>query len=199
MLAIRGAASRIAFELQALLPEGEEVMAVPRGETPTFTADRYLFCQGLLRSKRRIDQTDAEVDEGIYVNAHQVMSACDVLLGGNANARICVIGSESGFSGSYDDTYAEAKKRLHNYVETRRLWYPGQQLVCVAPGIIWDTRLTQSRNDLDALDQRRHRHPKRRWLTAIEVARLVHFVLYVDQGYLSNVVIRVNGGEHLWR
>ena len=199
MIAIRGAASRIAVELRTLLPEGEEVIEVPRGEIPVFSADRYLFCQGLLRPKRAADQTDEEVDEGLDVNAHQVMRACDVILGGNANARICVIGSESGFAGSFDGTYAEAKARLHSYVERRRLRYPGQQLVCVAPGIVFDSAMTQRRGDLEQLEQRRQIHPKRRWLTALGVARVVHFALYVDEGYLSNTVIRVNGGEHLWR
>lgn len=199
MIAIRGAASRIAEELKGLLPQDEAVLAVPRGETPPFTADRYLFCQGLLRSKPVFEQTDAEVDEGLDVNAHQVMSACDVILGGNAKARICVIGSESGFAGSYDGTYAEAKARLHRYVERKRLRYPGQQLVSIAPGVIIDCGMTQRRGDLEQLEGRRLAHPKRRWLTAKEVARLVHYCLYVDEGYLSNVVIRVNGGEHLWR
>lgn len=199
MIAIRGAASRIAVELKSLLPKKETVLAVPRGETPPFGADRYFFCQGLLRSKPMSEQTAAEIEESFEVNAAQVMRACDVVLGGNANARICVIGSESGFAGSYDEAYAAAKDRLHRYVSGKKLKYPGQQIVCVAPSIISDAGMTLRREDQENLEQRRMVHPKRRYLQAIEVARLVHHVLYVDEGYLSGVVLRMNGGSHLWR
>ncbi len=198
-LAVRGAASQIVVELRKLLPMPEDVLEVPRGHTPPITADKYLFCQGLLRPKRAADQTEDEISEGFDVNASQIMKACDVILAGNANARICVIGSESGFSGSFDETYAAAKARLHSYVEHRQLRHPWQQLVCVAPGIIIDSRMTQCRDDLEQLEQRRMAHPKRRWLTAMEVAKAVHFALYVDRGFLTNTVVRLNGGEHLWR
>lgn len=199
MIAIRGAGSRIAEELRGLLPKKEKVLAIPRGETPPFDADRYLFCQGLLRAKPTHEQSADERDESLDVNAHQIMNACDVILGGNAKARICIIGSESAFVGSFDGTYAWGKLKLHRYIEAKKLKYPEQQLVCIAPGIIINSGMTERRNDLGKLEQRRMAHPKRRWLMAKEVARLVHFCLYVDEGYLSNTVVRLNGGEHLWR
>lgn len=199
MIAIRGAGSQIAEELIGLLPAEEEVWTVPRGEMPPFTADRYLYCQGLLRPKPMAEQTASEIEESFDVNAGQVIKACDVILGGNAAARICVIGSESGFAGSYDETYAAAKDRLHRYVSGKKLRYPAQQLVCIAPSIIANAAMTLRREDQDNLEQRRMVHPKRRYLQAIEVARLVHYVLYIDLGYLSGVVLRMNGGSHLWR
>lgn len=199
MIAIRGAASEIALRLLPLLPADEMVVVVPRGEIPPIAGDRYLFCQGLLRAKPACLQTEAEIDEGLQVNLHQIIRACDQILAGNPRARICVIGSESGCTGSFDETYASAKGLLHRYVETRRLAYPGQQLVCVAPSIIENAGMTVRRQDRDNLDRRKALHPKRRFLDAGEVARLVKFLLYEDRGYITGTVIRMHGGEAAWR
>lgn len=199
MIAIRGAASEIAARLIAILPPGEAVDRVPRGQPMPFEADRYLFCQGLLYPKSADEQTEEERAESMDVNAHQVIQACDVIFGGNARARVCVIGSESAISGSFDGTYAKAKAKLHRYVETKRLPYPGQQLVCVAPSIIENCQMTIRRLDRDNLERRKSRHPKRRFIDASEVARLVKFLLYEDRGYITGAVIRVHGGEPAWR
>ena len=194
MIAIRGAGSSIAQQLIAMLPEGERAEAISRGASMPVSAARYFFCVGLLRSKSMADQTDDEIGESMVANYSQVAFECDRLLSANACARICVMGSESGFSGSFDGAYALAKERLHKYVETKRLQYPGQQLVCVAPSIISDSGMTLRRVDTDDLERRRWAHPKRRYLTAMEVAQMVHFLLYVDRGYTTGTVIRMNGG-----
>ena len=106
-----------------------------------------------------------------------------------------MIGSESGFAWGFDGAYAGAKAALHCYVENKPL-RPKQQLVCIAPGIIEDAGMTERRMDKENLEKRRKDHPKHRFLTSDEVAKLAHFLLYVDQGYISNVVIRMNGGDH---
>ena len=56
--------------------------------------------------------------------------------------------------------------------------------------------MTQRRNDLAALRERAHAEPKRRYLRAVEVARLIRFLLYEDGGAITNTVIRMNGGRH---
>jgi NAD(P)-dependent dehydrogenase (short-subunit alcohol dehydrogenase family) len=127
-----------------------------------------------------------------------VIAACDQVFDERELARVVVIGSESGFSGSYDSAYAAAKAGLHAYVETKRL-KPRQQLVCVAPGIIADAGMTTRRPDKDALAARALEHPKRRFVTALEVAKLIRFLLYDDIGYLSGITIRMNGGQHTCR
>lgn len=199
MIGIRGADSAIAKALTRMLPTWESWAAVPRGETPPLDYERYFFCQGLLRPKPQAEQTEEEIGESFDVNAHQIIRACDTILAGNTKARICVMGSESGFSGSFDESYASAKGRLHRYVERKQLCYPGQQLVGIAPGIISDTAMTLRREDTEGLEQRRMSHPKRRWLKAVEVARLAHFLLYEDAGYISGTVVRVHGGLSAWR
>lgn len=198
MIAIRGANSRIAQELVAMLPEGEAAIAVPRGAAMPIEAERYFFCQGLLYPKRESEQTEDEIAESLAVNHTQIVCCCEQILEANSSARICVMGSESGFSGSYDGTYAAAKTKLHAYVESRCLRSPRQQLVCVAPSIVDDAGMTLRREDKDNLENRRMSHPKRRYLKSMEVARLVHFLLYVDRGYISNTVVRVHGGSAAW-
>lgn len=195
MIAIRGAGSAIADRLHDLLPRDEVVQAVARDVDMPLDADRYLFCSGVLHHKRKADQTREEIELSNRVNLWQVTDDCERIFSSNERARVCVIGSESAYTGSFDDTYAAAKLALHLYVKTKRL-KPEQQLVCVAPSIISDAGMTMRRQDIHNLILRLRDHPKRRFLAAIEVARLVHFALYVDLGYLTNVVIRLNGGSH---
>jgi NAD(P)-dependent dehydrogenase (short-subunit alcohol dehydrogenase family) len=189
MLAVTGYRSQIVTELRKLLPADEEVVKFPA----SYHLDRYLLCAGLLRPKRLSEQNTAEISESIRINLLQPMQLCDALLDVNPNARICIVGSESGFTWSYDGVYAASKAALHKYVETKKL-KPHQQLVCVAPSIIGDCKMTLDRKDVENLQRRQEAHPKRRFLTAKEVARLIHFLLYVDEGYLSGQVIRMNGG-----
>lgn len=192
-LYIRGADSVIA---QSPVFAGH--IRVGRNELMPIEGGRYLFCQGLIRQKRREDQEESEILETLRVNYADVVWQCERLLKSNQNARICVIGSESAFKGSFDETYAESKRMLHRYVETKRLKYPGQQLVCVAPTCIEGSGMNLRRNEdgKAVLAERLKTHPKGRWLQADEVARLVHYLLYIDDGYITNVVIRMNGGEH---
>lgn len=195
MIAIRGYGSRIAQELAAILPANEKVTPVPR-EGHDGVAERHLFCQGVLRNKTINDQTPDEIASSWTINATRTIDQCERILSRNDRARICIIGSESAFAGSYDVVYAAAKAGVHQYVETRRLRTPMQQLVCVSPGIVADAGMTLRREDKERLEAREKAHPKARFVTSREVAVLVHHVLYVDRGYLSGVVIRMNGGEH---
>lgn len=191
MLAVTGIRSNIVRELRGLLPEGETVADVYQ---PCATgADRYFLCAGVLRPKPLADQSADEITESLAVNLIRPMQVCDTILANYDKARIVVMGSESGYSWSHDGAYAAAKAALHRYVETKKL-KPHQQLVCVAPSIIEDTGMTMARTDLTNLARRKLEHPKQRFLKAIEVARLVHFLLYVDEGYVCNTVVRMNGG-----
>jgi len=198
VIAIRGAASSIAQQLIAMLPDGERAEAIPRGASMPVSVERYFFCVGLLRSKSMADQTEDEIAESMVANYSQVVFECDRLFSANACARICVMGSESGFTGSFDGSYALAKERLHKYVETKRLQYPAQQLVCVAPSIVLDSGMTSRRADTEGLERRRWAHPKRRYLAAMEVAKMVYHLLYVDRGYTTGTIIRMHGGTAAW-
>jgi len=155
--------------------------------------DRYVLAAGVMYPRRLADQSFDETATSLAVNLTSVVRVCEHLLDANARARICLIGSES-FRGSYDTTYFVAKAGLNAYVERRRLCHPGQQLVIVSPTIIMDSGMTERRDDLDQVADRAQATPKHRFLYAAEVARLVHFVLWEDDGMLTNTVVSMNGG-----
>lgn len=192
MLAVTGYRSKIVEELRKLLPPEEEVVRLDDLRSVT-DCNQFVLCAGLLRPRQLFGQGDAEIAEGLEVNLIRPMLLCDQILSRNNQARIVVMGSESGFSWSYDGVYAASKAALHRYVETKKL-KPDQQLVCVAPSIIADARMTLERKDVENLERRRDAHPKGRFLAAAEVARMIHFLLYVDEGYTTGTVIRMNGG-----
>jgi NAD(P)-dependent dehydrogenase (short-subunit alcohol dehydrogenase family) len=196
VLVVTGWNSRITQELLRLLPEEEKAHRASSFDVP-LTAGRYLFCAGRILPESIAKQSDGQIAETFMVNAGHVIQACDRIFDANAAARVCVVGSESAFTWSFDGAYAAAKAALHRYVETKQLRNPEQQLVCVSPGIIGDAGMTVRRTDRDRVMERMARHPKRRFLESVEVARLVHYCLYVDRGYLSGTVIRMNGGSHI--
>jgi NAD(P)-dependent dehydrogenase (short-subunit alcohol dehydrogenase family) len=159
--------------------------------------DRYLFAGAVLHGVA-ITSNPRFAAETFEANFTATVRAIETILDENREARVCVIGSESGFSGSYDMAYAGSKAALHLYVEQRRI-KERQQLVCISPSIIEDAGMTIRRRDAETLRLRRNGHPKQRFLKAAEVARMAHFLLYVDEGYTTGVTIRINGGEHAWR
>jgi NAD(P)-dependent dehydrogenase (short-subunit alcohol dehydrogenase family) len=190
MIAVTGYNSKITQELIHLLPFEETIVRID-DEVPV--CDRYFFCAGLLIPKKLSQQSDEEVNEAIHVNLIRPMTLCDSILDRNPNARICVMGSDSGYLWSYNGVYAAAKCALHRYIETKELRSENQQLVGIAPSIIDDAGMTTSRTDTENLERRRINHSKGRFIKSAEVAKLVHYLLYEDEGYISNTVIRMNG------
>jgi NAD(P)-dependent dehydrogenase (short-subunit alcohol dehydrogenase family) len=185
MLVVTGMGSTIVQELQELLPD-EQIVRVDANAIFVPQSDRYLLCAGVIRPKMLSVQTEEEVAETLNVNFVWPAQMCELILSENMTARICVIGSESGYSGSFDMAYAGAKAAMHMFIETSKL-QPRQQLVGIAPSIIEDSGMTNRRQDVDNLSTRRKEHPKGRFLEAMEVAKLVKHVLYEDRGYLSGL------------
>jgi NAD(P)-dependent dehydrogenase (short-subunit alcohol dehydrogenase family) len=190
MIIITGWRSQIASEFRDMLGLVDVRHGKPLEPDFPLNADYYLFCQGLLRPKRMQDQTETERKLGFAVNLDSIKRACDAVLAVNDSARICIIGSESAYLGSYDDCYAISKMLIHSYVENKEL-KPMQQIVAISPGIIEDAGMTTRRKDLKTL--RKAQHPMRRFLRAREVAELAHHLLY-HQPYIRNTVIRMHGG-----
>jgi NADP-dependent 3-hydroxy acid dehydrogenase YdfG len=144
---------------------------------------RYVLAAGVLHGKRMAEQTAAEINECWAVNCVNVVRICERVLGMNPHARICVIGSESGTRGSFDETYALSKAAVHQYVRWRKV-KSTQQIICVAPTIIADSGMTQRRTDYPRVLR------ERRTVRAETVAREVHSVLWGD-ALISNAVIPV--------
>jgi len=207
-LGVTGARTTIVDGLLDLVPD-ERVVRIGRGENDDVRVDlaeefdvgaipvdldRYVLAAGLLLPKRISDQSFAESARSLAINLTSTVRICEHLLTGNPRARIAVLGSES-FRGSFDTTYFLAKAGVNAYVQQRRLPHPGQQLVVVSPTIILDSGMTRRRHDPDRVAERAARAPKHRFLRAAEVSRLLHYVLYVDEGMLTNTVVSLNGGE----
>lgn len=163
-------------------------------ETLPLNLNSYLLCAGVLVGKDAQSISDTDARDTFHVNFLNVIRFCDKVFTENKHARICVIGSESGFKGSYDMVYAGSKVALHLYVESKKLQYPEQHLVCVAPTIIEDSGMTQRRKDLTDVIEKGKKRRMGRWLLSDEVARVAYFALHEPS--LSNTIIRMTGGNY---
>lgn len=196
MLVIRGH-SAIATAFEDMLPAGTPVHWLERGRPVPIGTTRLLVTSGWIAGEEIGRQTDEGLELAWQANFMQPVFDCEAALE-HPQARVVVIGSESAFSGSHDLAYASAKAALSRYVESRPLHSPEQQLICIAPSIVGDAGMTLRRDDQDALRLRAAAHPKRRFVTALEVASLAYFLLYLDRGYISGVTIRMHGGGPAW-
>lgn len=190
MIGVVGASSKIAEQFMALVNEGCRGM---RLREPPEDCRRFLVCNGLLLGHAIGGMMPDRIYATLAANFVEIAQWCDDLFASREDARVCVIGSESGFSGSYDMAYAGSKAALHLYVETKRL-KPAQQLVAIAPSIIGDAGMTTRRVDTDTLNERLREHPKGRFVTAAEVASLAAWLLGPDGEYVSGTVVRMHGG-----
>lgn len=159
-----------------------------------FNTYRFVFCSGFLPSKSVLESSIADIEKTFFVNATKIVKSCERILNLVPKARIVVIGSESALRGSYNEAYAMSKAALHNYVETK-ITDTDQQLVCVSPWIIADAGMTLRREDKTRLQSLKQNHPKQRFVTSREIAKLINFLLYVDDGYITGTTIRVHGGR----
>jgi NAD(P)-dependent dehydrogenase (short-subunit alcohol dehydrogenase family) len=193
IIGVAGATSRIARAFINNHCTGEDVierrdaMDLPAG------CDQYLICSGLLYGKNTRDMKSIEAAQTFEVNFFNIAKFCDSIFNANQQARVCIIGSESGEKGSYDMAYAGAKSAVHLYVKQKRLVYREQHLVCVSPWIISDAKMTTERKDFGQLLAKGTRRRIGRWLTSTEVARVAHFAL--NEPGLCNEVISMKGGN----
>lgn len=188
-IGICGGRSAIAREFQLAVEDEKihkaDMLSMPLG------FDRYLICSGFLAGERITLITPENAVLTWQQNFIRIAALCDRIFTVNDHARIVVLGSESGFSGSHDMAYAGAKAALHLYIETKQLSHPEQMLVGLAPHIIWDSGMTQRRSDLAELEERGRATRLGRWLTAEEVAHGAHHLLYGASPALSGQVIRM--------
>lgn len=156
--------------------------------------DVYIFNLGILIPKNILEQSEDEIFNSLKINALFTIKACEHILSTNPNARILIVGSESGKKGSYDTSYFLSKTMLRSYVKERMLHSHKQQLVLVSPSTIEDGTMTTSRNDVHRLELYKNQHPKKRFVTCSEIANLL-YDLAIGTNYISNCEIEVNGGK----
>lgn len=173
----------------SVMSKDELILVVP------LDCDYYFFNHAVLRPARILDQSESEIQQGLNINLLSTVIMCEHILENNHSARICIMGSESGFKGSYDTSYFLAKSAINSYITERCVSYPEQQLIGIAPSVIQDTRMTQSRDDKDNLNKLKLSLPKKRFLFSKEIGKLVCDLLIINTNYLTNVVVRVDGGK----
>ena len=187
---IAGSSSTIALEFCDLLDRDHGVMVGNIASMPA-DLDRYLICTGYLAGRSLADITLEEAGRTWQLNFLAVAQLCERIFETNDRARVCLLGSESGFAGSYDMAYAGAKAALHLYVETKKLRTRDQMLVGLAPHVIWDSNMTMRRDDLDVLLKRGRATRRRHWLTSREVAQEALHLLFEASTALSGQIIRM--------
>lgn len=142
---------------------------------------RFVLAAGVLHGKSALDATEEQIHETFDVNVAWVIRLCETILRGNESARICVIGSESAYCGSYDPYYAASKAAMHSYVLTRKVDRQ-QQLCCVSPGLISDAGMTKRRHDFPRVLKLRAS------VTSERVAEEVIDLLHQDPPYYHGVL-----------
>ncbi len=157
--------------------------------------NKILLLQSVLASQDFLKRTEKEIINQININLISVIKICEIALRYNKKVKIIILGSESGIKGSYDIVYGLMKSAIHKYVEERRIKYPKQQLVCIAPSTIIDTKMTLKRNDKKNVIKSIKENPKKRGLKAKEIANLIYNIFYFNTDYITNTVIRVDGGK----
>lgn len=189
-LGVIGASSTIARSVARDCRPDVSIYSARYGAMP-LNLDRYLICAGFLAGKSVEEISVEDAAETFRVNFIEPARFCTRVFAANPKARICLIGSESGFKGSYDMAYAGAKAALHLFIETHQLASPDQMLVGIAPHIIWDSGMTQRRVDRIELEARGAMNRMGRWLNPKEVAEIAVHLLFHASPSISGSVIRM--------
>lgn len=153
MILATGTRSTIMQALAELLPHEPIVRAEKRTATVWDLSEvpanaRVVIATGYMAGKPAKDLTDAEAALTRILNAEEPMLLAMQALTELPAARVCIVGSWSAITGSYDTAYAAWKRSIHGWVAKRAgRVLEAQQLCVVAPPIIADSGMTRRRAD----------------------------------------------------
>lgn len=159
------------------------------------SANYILLLHCLISPNPFLSRTVKDLNDQVTVNLLSIIKICEIALKHNREVKIIILGSESGFKGSYDIIYALTKNALHKYVEERKIKFPQQQLLCLAPSTIIDSRLTLRRSDKKNVKKSISLNPKKRGIKSFEISKLIYSLFFEQTNYISNTVIKVDGGK----
>ena len=148
-------------------------------------------------SNQRINLNDTnKIIDSLKINLVSQIMISEIILNKNKNCTIFFVGSESGIKGSYDLIYGLTKSSINKYVEERKIKFPGQRIICLAPSTIIDSKLTKKRKDQFNVKKSIRKNPKKRGLKSKEVAEIINNIAFKKEfQYLTNTVINLNGGK----
>ncbi len=137
-----------------------------------------------------------KIYRSISINLLSQIYISEVCLKNHKNAKIFFSGSESGLKGSYDIIYGLMKSSVHKYVEERKILFPNQKILCLAPSTIIDSNFTNKRIDQINVKNSIKSNPKNRGLYSKEIAEIIFDLMMSKKfDYLTNTVIQLNGGK----
>tara|TARA_S200000501_G_scaffold378092_1_gene439073 strand:+ start:4690 stop:5337 length:648 start_codon:yes stop_codon:yes gene_type:complete len=205
---ITGGTSRIGFYLKKLI-SNKYTIYCPKREEWDFSnldfdkekidlikkCDKIFLCHSILSNKKHLSKSNKEIHNQLNINLLSKIKICETSLKYNPKARIFIIGSESGIKGSYDIIYGLSKSSINKYVEERKIFNKGQQLICIAPSTIIDGKMTLKRKDIKNVRKSIINNPKKRGLYAKEISKLIYDLSFNNTDYVTNTVINVNGGK----
>ena len=157
--------------------------------------DKILILQSVISSIPFLKRRSSDIASQVSVNLLSVVKICEVALQHNRKVKIIILGSESGIKGSFDIVYSLTKAAIHKYVEERKIKYPEQQLICLAPSTIIDSHMTIKRKDKKNVQKSIINNPKKRGILSKEISNFIYTLFYEQTDYISNTVIRIDGGK----
>jgi hypothetical protein len=140
-------------------------------------------------------KNEKEIHKQLNINLLSKIKICEISLKYNHNARIFIVGSESGQKGSFDIVYALSKSSINKYVEERKILHKKQQLICIAPSTIIDGKMTKARKDQKNVKESIKSNPKKRGLYSKEISKLIYDLSFGNTDYITNTIININGGK----
>ena len=205
---ITGASCKIGASFIAMLPKSstiykptkqelnlENINQIKRLKRNIINSDVLILLHSVIIPKPHLKKNLTEKIKQLKINLLSTLEITEIALKYNKNAKIFILGSESGKKGSYDIIYALTKAALHKYIEERKILFPGQQLVGIAPSTIIDGKITLERQDKANVKKSINMNPKKRGILSNEISKLIYSLVFFNTDYISNIVIDVNGGK----
>ena len=205
---ITGANCQIGKELIKILPKESNIFKPSKKELnlenfkinkkvfqTIKTCDVIILLHSMIIPKHHLNKSSNEKIKQIKINLLSTIEIAEIALKYNKKAKIFIMGSESGKKGSYDIIYALTKAALHKYIEERRILFPKQQLVGLAPSTIIDGKITIKRKDKKNVKKSIRFNPKKRGIYSYEISKFIYSLIFFNTDYISNTVIDIDGGK----
>jgi len=140
--------------------------------------NKILLLHSVISSTPFLKRRSLDIVSQISINLLSVVKICEVALQHNKKVKIIILGSESGIKGSFDIVYSLTKAAIHKYVEERKIKYPEQQLICLAPSTIIDSHMTIKRKDKRNIQKSIINNPKKRGILSKEISNLIYALFF---------------------
>lgn len=206
---ITGSSSKIAKHLVKLFPKSTNITKInskdfkfdnleeiKKNENFFKQFNSIFFFHSEIGTKRLDFKNIQNIYRSIHINLLSQIYISEVCLKNHKNAKIFFTGSESGLKGSYDIIYSLMKVSIHKYVEERKILFPNQKILCLAPSTIYDSNFTKNRKDQKNVKKSIKINPKKRGLYSKEIAEIIFEIMLSKKfNYLTNTVVHLNGGK----